>query len=351
MNLPPPTIGSPWMESRMRPVGIIPNPASGKDIRRLVAFGSVFDNHEKVNIVKRAILGLDAMGVEEVVFMPDPFGIGSRALKDLDVSLKTSFLNMPVEGTQEDSTRAAEMFLKMGASCIITLGGDGTNRAVAKTCGDTPLLPISTGTNNVFPFMVEGTLAGIAAGVVALETAPPELLTKRSPRLEVMDGGRVIDIALVDVVVSEPGFIGSRAVWDISTLREIFLSKAEPGTIGFSSVGAHLGLMHANGPTGVHMRIGPGGQRVKAPIAPGLIRMVPVASQRIFGPGEAIPISAPPALLAMDGERERVVKRGEQMAIRVNPKGPRVVDIELTLRQASDKGMFVETDSSDLHLS
>jgi predicted polyphosphate/ATP-dependent NAD kinase len=34
-------------------VGIIANPASGKDIRRLVAYGSVFDNNEKVNIVKK----------------------------------------------------------------------------------------------------------------------------------------------------------------------------------------------------------------------------------------------------------------------------------------------------------
>jgi predicted polyphosphate/ATP-dependent NAD kinase len=339
------------MESSMRPVGVIPNPASGKDIRRLVAFGSVFDNHEKVNIVRRAILGLDAMGVEEVVFMPDPFGIGSRALNDFDVSLKAWFLDMPVQGTQEDSTRAAEMFRKMGVSCIITLGGDGTNRAVAKTCGDTPLLPISTGTNNVFPFMVEGTLAGIAAGVVALETVPTEQLTKRSPRLEVMDGGRVIDIALVDVVVSEPGFIGSRAVWDVSTLREIFLSRAEAGTIGFSSVGAHLGVLQADGPKGVHMRIGSGGQRVKAPIAPGLIRVVPVASQRIFESGEAVPISSPPVLLAMDGERERVVKMGEQLAIRINPKGPRVVDIGVTLRLASEKGLFVEIDSSGLHAS
>ena len=32
----------------MRPVGIIANPASGKDIRRLVAHGSVFSNLEKV---------------------------------------------------------------------------------------------------------------------------------------------------------------------------------------------------------------------------------------------------------------------------------------------------------------
>ncbi len=38
---------------------------------------------------------------------------------------------------------------------------------VAKGCGSIPLLPVSTGTNNVFPSMVEGTVAGMAAGVVA----------------------------------------------------------------------------------------------------------------------------------------------------------------------------------------
>jgi hypothetical protein len=33
-------------------VGIIANPASGKDIRRLVALGSSVDNNEKINIVR-----------------------------------------------------------------------------------------------------------------------------------------------------------------------------------------------------------------------------------------------------------------------------------------------------------
>jgi predicted polyphosphate/ATP-dependent NAD kinase len=47
----------------MATVGIIANPASGKDIRRLVAHGSVFNNLEKVNIVRRALLGLQAIGV------------------------------------------------------------------------------------------------------------------------------------------------------------------------------------------------------------------------------------------------------------------------------------------------
>ena len=45
----------------MATVGIIANPASGKDIRRLVAHASVFDNNEKINIVRRVLLGLDAV--------------------------------------------------------------------------------------------------------------------------------------------------------------------------------------------------------------------------------------------------------------------------------------------------
>jgi len=118
----------------LKPVGIIPNPASGKDIRRMVAYGSVFDNNEKVNIVKRVILGLDSMGVREIVFMPDYFGIGVRAMENLDVSLTASFLDMQTENTQEDSARAAEMMRDLGVACIVTLGGDGTNRVVAKTC-------------------------------------------------------------------------------------------------------------------------------------------------------------------------------------------------------------------------
>ena len=49
----------------MKSIGIIANPASGKDIRRLVAYGSVFDNFEKTNIVKRILKALDALQVDE----------------------------------------------------------------------------------------------------------------------------------------------------------------------------------------------------------------------------------------------------------------------------------------------
>ena len=99
-------------------VGIIVNPSSGKDIRRLVAFARVCDNMEKVNTVIRSILGLTSVGVEEILINPDSFGIGSRAIDKLKEmpEIKTKgylnsiyLLNMPVTGTSSDSTKAAEI--------------------------------------------------------------------------------------------------------------------------------------------------------------------------------------------------------------------------------------------------
>ena len=149
-------------------VGIIANPASGRDIRRLVAHGSVFDNQEKINILRRVLKALDEVGIDQVFVMPDFAGLGIRASEDLDLALQVSLLDMQACGSQEDSSVAAALMSELGVGCLITLGGDGTNRVVAKTCGDIPLVPISCGTNNVFPYMVEGTVAGLAAGLVAV---------------------------------------------------------------------------------------------------------------------------------------------------------------------------------------
>src|SRR5438876_2952698 len=190
-------------------VGIIANPASGRDIRRLVAHGTVFDNNEKTAIVRRVLLGLEAVGISRVAYMPEhDFGIVPRALaleygqtQAQGQRLEAFPLSMPVLGTSADSTRAAQLLAALGAGCIITLGGDGTNRAVAKSCGTVPLVAISTGTNNVFPSFMEGTIAGMAAGLVALGRVDSNAL-RRVPWLEVRVNGTVTDHALVDVVAS-----------------------------------------------------------------------------------------------------------------------------------------------------
>jgi predicted polyphosphate/ATP-dependent NAD kinase len=125
----------------MTKVGIIANPASGKDIRRLIAHGSVFDNQEKVSIVRRVMLGLEAAGVSQVVFMPDYYGIGEKACQGMQTGLEVSTLEMSIQANQDDSTQAALLMRTQGVGAVITLGGDGTNRAVAKEIGDVPILP------------------------------------------------------------------------------------------------------------------------------------------------------------------------------------------------------------------
>jgi len=98
------------------------------------------------------------MGVDRITYMQDYFGIVERARERMPQPMAGAPVPFKPAHTQEDSIRAGQMMAGKVA-CIVTLGGDGTNRAVAKECGTTPILSISTGTNNVFPSMVEGTVA------------------------------------------------------------------------------------------------------------------------------------------------------------------------------------------------
>jgi len=47
-------------------VGIVANPASGKDVRRLVGAASVVDNNEKVNVVGDKIKNLQGKDFNEI---------------------------------------------------------------------------------------------------------------------------------------------------------------------------------------------------------------------------------------------------------------------------------------------
>ncbi len=329
-------------DSLVKSVGIIANPASGRDIRRLVAHGSVFDNQEKINIIRRVLLALDEVGIEQVFMMPDFAGLGIRALEDLDLSLQASVLDMEAQGTQNDSSRAAALMKGKGVGCLITLGGDGTNRVVAKACGDIPLVPISCGTNNVFPFLVEGTVAGLAAGLVAGGQVKMTDVCFRAPILEILRNGEPEDVALVDVVITDDLFTGVRAVWDVDRVKEIFLARSRPSAIGFSSLGGYVCPLPLQSGLGLHLVLGPGKKRVKSPIAPGHICWVSIASYRKFEGKEEIPILESAAMIALDGEREIGIRRGEKWSVRINSVGPWVVDIEKAVDLGCGCGLFHE---------
>ena len=334
-------------------VGIIANPASGRDIRRLVAHGAVFNNDEKVNIVRRVLLGLEAVGVTRVLLMPDSFSIGLKAIDGLETGLDVSILPMLKTFTQRDSTQAAMLMAEEGIGCIVTLGGDGTNRAVAKGCGDVPLMPISTGTNNVFPTMLEGTIAGMAAGLVTCGLA--DRAVRRAPRLDIFcertDGDAPErnpdnvetpdDIALVDVAVYDERFVASRAIWDASKIKEVILSRVAPGSIGLSSIGAHAPIQVASPEHGLYLRLERDGQPVLAPIAPGLLSEVNVAESHPLAPGETVVVRRQhPCVLALDGEREIELRQGATVQLKLNPNGPRVIDAREAIDSAARAGVF-----------
>jgi predicted polyphosphate/ATP-dependent NAD kinase len=324
-------------------IGIIANPTASGDIRRLVAEGRVIPAGEKVNIIRRVLLGLQSLGVRRVVAMPDPAMLCFRARDDARLSLDLELLDMPVQHTADDSVRAAARMARMGVGCIVTLGGDGTNRAVAKGCGQVPLVPISTGTNNVFPTMVEGTLAGLAAGVVAAGLVDAEAVLAASKRIEVYLDGEYRDIALVDVAVSKERFVASRAVWEMTSLHEVFLTRAEPLSIGISAIGSRLQPVSMTDAAGLYFRIGPGGTTVLAPVAPGLVSAVAIAEWRRLPLGQRVEIRHHPCTIALDGEREFSVLPGQRVEVMLVDNGPRVVQIEAALGEANRRGVFTRS--------
>ena len=63
-------------------VGVIANPMSGRDIRRLVASASVFPNAEKASMVVRLTAAAGALGVGRVLVSTDTFGVSAAVLRE-----------------------------------------------------------------------------------------------------------------------------------------------------------------------------------------------------------------------------------------------------------------------------
>src|SRR5262249_37810038 len=206
-------------------------------------------------------------------------------------TLRVETLPMEVQAHQDDSTRAANLMAMFGVGCLVTLGGDGTNRAVFKGCGSrVPILPISTGTNNVFPEFQEGTTAGLAAALVATGAVAREVACWRSKVLRLYRQGEPVNLALVDLAIASDGVIGARAIWDVSRLSELFLTRAHPWSIGLSAIGGMVHPIDAHTPAGLHLVFGEGGQPVHAPIGPGLFSTLRIRHVRTLTPGQRVPL-------------------------------------------------------------
>lgn len=337
----------------MASVGIIANPASGKDIRRLVSKAWVISNQKKVNIVCSVLVGLHSTGIKKVYVMPDHFGIGSQAVQSLrgqipELSSRVELLDLELSDSAFDSINAAEKMNELGINCLIVLGGDGTIRAASKGCGDVPLVPLSTGTNNVIPVFIEGVTAGLCAGYVAsVDETQISDLCSRSKRLEVWVNDELVDISLVDISVIAGNFTGARAVWEASAVRQIAVTQASPTSIGLSAVVGMVWPISDEDEYGGLARITAGNNHsklVSVPIGPSLVETIGGADFKKMELGVSYPIvDERPLVLALDGERELVLNAGDSACLVLKRNGPLVVNIERAMLQAASTGFFVSS--------
>ncbi|HMQ33679.1 MAG TPA: NAD(+)/NADH kinase, partial [Chloroflexaceae bacterium] len=247
-------------------VGIIVNPSSGRDIRRLLARASVFPTGEKINVVLRLLASLGALGVGEALIMPEGAGIAAAVAREAAAEGRRRGrplpdvrpLAMAVTETAEDTARAVRLMCEADVGAIAILGGDGTHRVAAAHCGDTPLLALSTGTNNAFPELREATTAGLAMGLAVAGAVPPAVALRRNKLLRVRYGERH-ELALVDVCVARQPFLGARAVWQPSDLSRLFVTFAEPRGIGLSAIAGWCLPVARAEPWGAQLAFGPGG--------------------------------------------------------------------------------------------
>ena len=331
-------------------VGVVANPLSGRDIRRLVTHATVFPTAEKASMIQRMLTAFGAVGVHRVLLSTDLGGISASVFRAIARNRahgpaarwpEVEFLDgQPIRQTAQDTVDAVRRMVAAGARVIVCLGGDGTARVTASAAAHVPMLALSTGTNNVFPAVREATTAGLAAGLVAVGAVPADRATTRAKVLEVRVGDRSL-IALVDVAVSTERHVGSRALWEPATLTQLFCAFAEPDAIGLSSILGQLSPVGRLDPHGVTARLAADApQQVLAPIAPGLVVPVGVGEIGQMRPGIVHDVDARAGVIAVDGERELTFEPGERPDVRLRADGPVCVDVPAVLAASARLGLL-----------
>ncbi len=263
-------------------------------------------------------------------------------------------LETPLTNGPADTEAAVAAFLAAGCRVIVSLGGDGTNRAIARALGDAgaagaavDLIPLSTGTNNVFPVLAEPTAAGMAAGLIAAGHLPDGDL-RRSAKVIHLSGtdahGRAVrDLALVDAVLLRDDHVGNLLPFAAQKLARIVLTRAEPDAVGMSPIGGILDLVEAEDEEGLLVEMGPGVEFL-APLSPGAFQSVSVRSASRLPLDTPVPLAGP-GVVALDGDRDYKIAARTALTACIRRDGPKVVDIPAAMRRAAARGIMAPAPS------
>jgi hypothetical protein len=303
-------------------VGLIANPTSSKDIRRLTMLARVIDVEEKANLVARLLVGLGSEPAIEVLGIRDRAGLLERAVGLAgSAASPVDFIPIDIEGSEDDTRRAASYLAANGAAALITVGGDGTVRAAAEGWPQAPLVPVAAGTNNAFALTEEPSVVGLATALAVI-SGNGSFKPTTALQVSTTEGSA---LAVIDAVAVRTHWAGAGAIWEPTELVEGLVTTARRTAVGIASVSAAFGPLapgHVR-----HLRFG-GDERVRSVFGPGLILDVPVRSHLDLPIGGEVELSGDAGMVALDGERRLLADDARVRAI----DGPRVLDLEEALR-------------------
>ncbi|MFQ5524475.1 MAG: NAD(+)/NADH kinase [Acidimicrobiia bacterium] len=303
-------------------VGLVANPTSSKDIRRLTTLARVVDIEEKANLVARMLAGIGSENGIHVLAVDDPSGLVRRGVALAgSAGPPVDYLSLEVEGSEADTRRAAAELADMGAAALVTVGGDGTVRAAAEGWPRAPLVPLPAGTNNAFTRIDEPSVVGLALALALTGEndafAPTTALAVETTR------GRAL--AVVDAVVVRDRWVGAGAIWESSQLVKGLVTSSRRTAVGISSVSAALGPLEQG--YARLLRFG-GDHTVRAVFGPGLVLDVPVIDYEDLPLGAEHALGEDSGLVALDGERRLPAAGGNVQVV----AGPRILDLERALQ-------------------
>ena len=330
----------------MSAIAICVNPMSGRDVRRLAARATNVTHEAKRDIIARVAAGADSIGVSEIYIVDEPFRIASMALEWMPLKAKVIKLGIELHHDASDTERAVRAFVREGVEVIVSLGGDGTNRIIARSGPQLNLIALSTGTNNVFPSMVEPTTAGIVAALAAMERFPDDAAARIRNRAKVLrtdfsDGIR--DIALIDVVQLRDDYVGNLLPYDEAKLKKILLTRALPDTVGMSPVGGLISVVEEKDDCGLLVEVGEIGASeisVRVPLSPGFFKEVAISDSRRIDLGETVTFEGE-GILALDGDREHKLGNKRSVSVTIRRDGLWVYDVGAAMRYAVAEGMML----------
>ena len=320
-------------------IAIVVNPMSGRDVRRVAARASSMTHEHKRDMVARIAAGADSVGIEEIYIVKEPFRIASMALEWMPLNAEVIELVVPLEHQASDTEKAVQAFLERGVTTFVSLGGDGTNRIITRATRDVDLIPISTGTNNVFPTLIEPTIAGIVAGLNAQKRLNSDSIKERAKVMHVKTASGGEDMGLVDAVLLEDDFVGNFLPFDERKIKRVLLTQALPDAVGVSPIGGYLNVVSPKENYGLLVEMG-GRQSYSVPISPGLFKTVAIDSHRQVPFGEEI-VFRGNGVLALDGDREHAITSTTPASVTIRRDGPYVIDIGASMRHAVAEGMML----------